>query len=376
MAKRVGFIDIRGLSPEASIYIFSFAGSGFELEKTFQLSAGDGVLPFDVMEAGEFYLSLPLQALSFRLLKFAFSDRDKLAKVIPFELDPLIIGGRESVVFDFIRCVSPDAAEVLVCYIEKEALRGILGRFSALNADPRVVTSIELRAVLNAQHHFPAETSVTSQAYEAESGAGHAGIAGALLDAPALDDGGRVSAARDEALSPSLNLRMGELAYTKDKEGAARSLKMTAALSIMLALVIIGGIVLRTVHAKRETSAMRGEVRSIYSSLFPEEKRITDELYQMKSHIKEIRDKGEAMKGSAPLQFLLDLAARKAGGVALNEVMVEKGAVSMKGEAASTAALDAMRKRLDEFLSEVTITDIRPAEDGRTLFTVISKGRR
>ncbi|MBI5344106.1 MAG: hypothetical protein HZB83_02025 [Deltaproteobacteria bacterium] len=359
MAKRVGFIDIRGLSPggggEASIYIFSFAGSGFELEKTFQLSAGDNALPSDVMEAGEFYLSLPLQALSFRLLKFAFSDRDKLAKVIPFELDPLIIGGRESVVFDFIRCVSPDAAEVLVCYIEKEALRGILGRFSALNADPRVVTSIELRAVLNGDR---------------------AGIAGALLDAPALDDGGRVSAARDEALSPSLNLRMGELAYTKDKEGAARSLKMTAALSIMLALVIIGGIVLRTVHAKRETSAMRGEVRSIYSSLFPEEKRITDELYQMKSHIKEIRDKGEAMKGSAPLQFLLDLAARKAGGVALNEVMVEKGAVSMKGEAASTAALDAMRKRLDEFLSEVTITDIRPAEDGRTLFTVISKGRR
>jgi hypothetical protein len=48
--------------------------------------------------------------------------------------------------------------------------------------------------------------------------------------------------------------------------------------------------------------------------------------------------------------------------------------VKLKGEASSTDDLTKIKTKLSEFLSEVSVSDIKPTAQGKILFTVVAKG--
>ncbi len=83
------------------------------------------------------YLSLPVSGLNFRVIDLPFSDKDRVREVLPFELDGIILGGTDRVIFD---CVvlgsSDDKYQVLAVYIEKDSIREILARLKSFNLDP------------------------------------------------------------------------------------------------------------------------------------------------------------------------------------------------------------------------------------------------
>jgi type II secretory pathway component PulL len=356
--KKVGFIDLQSKTDgklSGSIYVFTGRQGNYELEESLEY-AGDRAFPLDTTGVSEFTVSLPAGLLNFRVLKLPFSDKEKLQKVVPFELENLILESSGNVVFDAtVLGPSGDNFDVLVTYIEKTILEEILANLSSLRIDPQVVTSLELQAGVRE---------------------GAEGIAGRLMAPESLTPEERTAAAKNELLNHTINLRTGPLAYTKETEKVRKKLKMTAVLLIALALVINAYLIFGILTAKSEASSVKRELRNLYTALFPSEKKIADELYQMKSHMKEIREKGDALIGVHPLPLLLELSQKNLQGISFNEIGFGRDLITMKGEVPSMSDIDRVKTRLSEFLKDVSVSDIKPSAGDKTLFTVVAKGRR
>ncbi len=368
---KIGFVDLRlsepgvrvpgtgalssRLSFAMSVYVFKGGPAGYELDSSVRYSDEKTVsLPAGIAGIGEFHVSIPLELLDLRILKLPFSEKEKLKEVIPFELSGLIIDSPDSVVFDTVVLGGSDNNfDVLVAYVRKEILRDILSRLSSLNIDPRIITSVELQAVIR-------------------NASGNMALR--IEGAEELTAEDRINAARLELTKHTVNLRTGPFAYTRDTEKTGKALKVTAALFILLALVINSDLVFRIITAKTEASSIKREMRTMYTGLFPDEKKISDELYQMKSHLREVREKGDALMGVRPLKLMLSLSQKPVEGIVLNEIGIDKDLITMKGEATSIDNIDKFKIRLTGFLNDVSVTDIKPSSDNKSSFTAVAKG--
>ena len=367
--KKIAFIDIHPQSPilgaqpssqvpdqsredRTVVYLFHETGEGYRYEKSLDFSSQT-----EFSDVDEFYASIPANFFNYRIVNVPFSEREKIRKVLPIELDNLVLGGSEEIVFDIIVSGGDDAsADVLVVYTEKSAMSRILKELAHRNSDPRVVTSIDLQMAGYGIESFPQN------------------IAEQLLTTPPWNESERIAYAQQEILKPSINLRTGQFAYRKDVEKKAKALKITVALGFLLAFVIHANILFQAVMSKKESADIAKEMRVAYSGIFPGEKKTIDELYQLKSHIKEIGEKNDALTGVSTLQFLLDLSKRMESHVVYNDIQIEKGLVKLKGEASSTDDLTKIKTKLSEFLSDVSVSDIKPTAQGKILFTVVAKG--
>jgi hypothetical protein len=92
--------------------------------------------------------------------------------------------------------------------------------------------------------------------------------------------------------------------------------------------------------------------------------------------MKEIKDKGDALIGAQPLQFLLDLSQKTPQGILFYEIAIDKDLITMKGEASSMDDVDKAKTRLSEVLKDVSVSDMKPSTAGKTLFTLVAKGRK
>jgi type II secretory pathway component PulL len=352
--KRVGFIDLNSKT-SGDIYVFRDSRGKYEVEKVFEYNGDDESVPADMSGISDFLLSLPVELLNFRLLTLPFSDKERLTKIVPFELEGLMIENPDDVVFDAtVLGAAGDQFDVLVTYVGRGILQEILAKLGSSHLDPQIVTCLDLRAVVKR---------------------GAEGTASWLMSPEGLGREERIDAARGELQKQTLNLRTGPFAYTKDTEKVMRKLKTTLVLLSLLALLVNSYFVFRTAIARNETAAIRREMRNIYVGLFPGEKRITDELYQMKAHMKEIREKGDAVIGVYPLQFLLDLSRRTVPGVAVSEISLEKDLAVIKGEASSMADVDGMKSKLSGFLADASVSDIKQTGAGKLSFTITAKRR-
>jgi type II secretory pathway component PulL len=353
--KQIGFIDMH--SPDALctpevIHIFRDSG---EYEKAIAFNS-----PGALEGIESFYVSLPLNTLNFRIMNFPFSDGEKLKKVIPFELENLILESSETVVFDsVILSRDDDHAEALVVYADKNGLRQVLNTLAGNNIDPCVITAIDLRAAINAGQN-PHESAFSEA------------VTRWLINPVALNESDRVALAQQEIINPTINLRTGPFAYTKHAGKIRKKMKLTAGIALALALTVHANILLHAVTNNREIASIRQEIRNTYSGLFPAETRIMDELYQMKSHMKEIRAKSDALIGISPLSLLSDLSKRMDPPITYHDIQIEKGLIKMKAEVPKMDDLTTVKAKLSEFLSDVAISDIKPAANGRVAFTVVA----
>jgi type II secretory pathway component PulL len=358
-SREIAFFDLR--DEDLAVYIMTRKGDSYELQETLFASAkGEG--PFEMQSklegVGESYLSLPLRHLNFRVLELPFSDKDRIREVLPFELDSLILGGSEGVTFDAsIIGESNGRSQVLVSYISKEELRRLLGRLEPLKVDPRIVTSVELASVIR-------------------SPSSEEGIPHLLLEPEPTGEEDRKTIAIQEIGNPTINLRRGALSYTADTQKIKKALTISGILGIAVALVITADMGVRIATAKREISSIRGEIRSTYLSVFPQDKKIVNELYQMKAHLKELKEKETAYIGVDPLRLLIDLTPVNRPGVVFNEITVDRERILLKGECPSLSNLQQVKNDLERFLTDVNIADAKPSPSNRIMFTIITKGRK
>ncbi len=353
---RATFIDLT--ANELSVYAGKNGKTGMErilttpVGEKFSFSAD--TIPTDAEQV----LSLPLALLDVRIIELPFSDIAKIRELLPFELDGLVLGGSGDIVFDArLLGESQGKSRVLVAYVRKGILRDILGKLKTSGIDPRVITSVELVHLV-------------------DSAAGEKGLADSLITPLSLSEEERRAAAAREIKNPAFNFRRGEFAYTADTEKAKKSLKATAVLAALLLAILIADAGMMIVFTKRDIRSLKDEMRKSYQTLFPEDRKVTNELYQLKAHIKEMKDKQTSFIGSSPLQLLLDLSRTSRPGVALSEITVERELIVLKGEAPSVADAQRLKTDLDAVLPGANLSETKPSGQGKTLFTIIARGRR
>jgi len=373
--KKIGFIDIHPNSPmcrphpssqetnqdgddQSLIHLFNITRDGYTYETTL-----DYVLQKDWMGIDEFYVSIPAAILDFRILNFPFSDKEKITKATPLELDNYIMGGSEEIVFDSINLSGDDtSAEVLVAYARKEFLNHVLTQLARKNIDPRVITSIDLQAVVK-----------TREGPDQEGFRGT--IAEHLIGLQKWDQNQRIIAAEQELTKPTINLRIGQFAYRKDAERTGKALRITVILASLLALVVHASIMFQAIMIQKELTTITSDMRGSYSSLFPSDKKTIDVMSQLKSHIREIEEKNDTLTGIATLQFLMDLSKRRESYIVYTDIQIEKNLIKMKAETSSMDDLSKIKMKLSEFLPDVSISDVRTTAHGKILFTVVAKGQ-
>ncbi len=330
------------------LYAFNQTTHGYELSEKIE-----NPQPESFKGISEFYLSLPVALLNFRILELPFNDREKLLKVIPFELNDLVIGGSGNIIYDFITLsISENNNKIFVTYIEKKTLFYILKKIQSIGIDPPIITSIELGKIIREKKED---------------------IAPKLIAFEPISEEERIKSAIEEIVSPLLNLRTGEFTYTKDKETYLKKVKLTLILLILLAFLVNAILGLRIFIAKDEISSIKKDMRSVYSSLFPADKKITDELYQMKSHMKNIKDKADILIGINTLEHMVKLSDKRSKGVVVEELSIEKDMITIKGEAGSMGDLDELKKNLSDKYQNVSISDMKPLSENKILFTLIIK---
>jgi len=370
----IGFIDIHPnnplcgkhlLSPDmeicqgedlSAIHVYKRTGNDYTYDRTLSYPDQEALITID-----EFYVSIPATVLDFRILHFPFSDEEKIQKATPLALHDLIAANPDEIVFDTVTLAETGAMiDVLVAYMKKDILQKLLDAFAQKNMEPRVVTSIDLQIIIHA-------VKQTGGKGISES------ISALLADPEQWDISHRIGAARMEVSNPVINLRSGPFAYQKDAGKTRRAIRMTIFLGVLLAVMIHAGFLSRTIIMKQETASIAKEIRTAYTGLFPADKKVIDELYQLKSHLLEIKDKNDILTGTDPLRLLFNLSQGMDAYVSYTDIQIEKGIIKIKAEARSMDDVSRVNAKLSRFLSDITISDIRP-ERGKVFFTVVSKG--
>jgi hypothetical protein len=349
------FIDIR--EGELGAYIFEVRGNKYDLKESgkFPISEKYDFTIGDIFAGGieKAYLSLPISSLNFRVVDLPFSDRDRIRDILPFELDGVILGGPDRVIFDdIIVGTSGGKYQVLAVYLEKQVMKEILEKLKSSNIDPVFVTSVELKNII--------EDFALAK----------------LLSPVMLKDEDRMTLAVEEMKAPTINLRRNEFSYTRDIEKTNKSLKVTAVLLILIALIITSDILFKAISTRSEIASLRNEMRKKYQEIFPGEKNIMNELYQLKSHMKELKDKEEVFIGVSPLALLLKFSPIDRQGAVINEIAVDRDSIYIKGEAQSLSDIQKLQDKLKQAFDGVNISDSRASAQGRMLFTITAKEKR
>jgi hypothetical protein len=345
------FIDIK--DTELETHIFEVKGNKYVLKESGRFPLSEkfdfalGALPDGIENA---YLSLPLSLLNFRVIELPFSDKDRIREILPFELDGMVLGGSESVIFDDIVLGTSDGKnQVLAVYLEKHFMREILEKLKSYDVDPVCMTSIELKTSLP-------EFSLAR-----------------LLSPVALKDEERASLAVEEMKAPTINLRRNEFSYTKNIEKINRSLKITAVILVLVALAVSSDMLFKVISTRSEIEHLRNEMRKTYQEIFPGEKNIMNELYQLKSHMKELTNKADVFIGVSPLAVLSKLSMVDLQGAVIDEVAMDKNNISLRGEAQSLSDIQKLQDRLKQVFDGVSISDSKASAQGRMMFTITAR---
>jgi type II secretory pathway component PulL len=353
MAKAL-FLDVA--DKELFVYSFETRQGRYELRNSGRYAfSGKYEFPPDAFaeDSEDVYLSLPVSMLNFRVLELPFSDRERIRGVLPFELDGMTLGGSDKVVYDHIIINSSDGkSQVLAVYIEKNIIRDILTKFKANNRDPVFITCLELRNIL--QDFSPDK----------------------LLSSPFIDEKGRIELAGEEIIKPTIDLRKEEFAFTRDIEKTRKSLRVTAALILSIALVISAGLLLKITTTKGEISAVKNEMRKRYQEMFPQEKNIMNELYQLKSHMKEMRGREDALVGVKPLDTLLKLSKLDKQSVVFHEITTDRDSLTVKGDAPSLSDVQQIKDKMGNLFDDVNIADSKSSAEGKMAFTITAKEKK
>jgi len=353
MAKSL-FIDIG--EKEVRTYLFDSKGNSYEIKETrkYPLSDNFDFSPDPAKDDIEnAYVSLPKNSLNFRVIDLPFSDKNRIREILPFELDGMILGGPDKVVFDdIIVGTSENKHQVLAVYTGKSFIQEILAKLRSNKIDPVFITSLELRSRL-ADFTLPG-----------------------LLSPIVLDDKERIALAIEEIKKPSINLRSGEFLYTRDINKARKSLRITAVFMLLLAIVLSVDLLLKILSTRSEIASLKNEIRKNYQEIFPGEKNIMNELYQLKSHMKGLKTKEDIFVGIHPLDSILKISQIELHGILFHEITAEKEKITMKGEALSLSEIQQVKGKLERLFDEVTISDSKSSAQGKMLFTITAREKR
>ncbi len=310
----------------------------------------DGADHLQTSAFDSFYLSLPLRHLDFRLLRMPFSSREKLRETIPYELQGLVVSVDEIVFDPLVISEEENSFVVLVPYMKKERLRGIMEPLRARGIDPEVVTSLELARV---RKEFSTE---------------------ALTGGVKLSEEEIRALVLEELEGPTINLRQDDLSFTRHSQEKERLLRRLSRLTALALLLVSLGLLLQWLGYRKEAATTAASMQALYRDAFGEGTRVVDPLYQLRANIKQLREELEGIRGVRALDMLSLFSERWVDGVVLEELTVNPGLVLLKGEAGSLKDVQSLISSLKKGFRGVELAESRKTVSGRLAFSITAEG--
>ncbi|KPJ98045.1 MAG: hypothetical protein AMK71_12090 [Nitrospira bacterium SG8_35_4] len=346
---KTGFIDWE--EGTINFYVFERKGDRYELadSRSFPLEdQPDPSLLQHLAEGGveSVCLSIPLSQLTLREHAFPFSDKQKISDTISFELEGLLLGTTADYSIDHIVTETTDtASRVLAVCIEKSRLREIIDTFSSAGMDPNVITCIDLWL--------------------------YGGNAENTLGKPLSDKSLRAETAKQELMSPSINMRRGDLAYTGDMDRFLKSIRYTSVL--VLIFVMLCGVYssLHFMSAKKEHEVLEKQINAIYRGVFPEDKKIISAERQFKGNLSSLKKRQASLGGIPVLDILQNVALQGVENITLHEFGSDGKTIRIKGNAISFENVESLKNSLSALFLNVKVVDSSATADNKIDFTIV-----
>ncbi|MFN3740416.1 MAG: hypothetical protein ACK4TF_07065 [Thermodesulfovibrionales bacterium] len=276
------------------------------------------------------YMSLPASMFGYRIIELPFKEENKIREVLPFELKEKIMERIEDIVYDFVILPSDNNTQkVLAVYTGKDELSGLIKIFSEAGIEPDVIGSLSLRDIID--KGFKAEALLNPPEYESH-----------LLEL-----------LKKEAERPVINLRRG-LGLSIEREALLKKTKITNILLLCIALILSlsFGISIRRNYS--EASKIIKWINDEYRKEFLGEK-IKDELLQLKSHLKEAKDKRDILMGIPVLETLKKI--KPGEGIIIESVDMDTRGITLKGESRQLSGIEAFKEKLRENFKNPSIVE-------------------
>lgn len=295
-------------------------------------------------------ISLPLNLLNFRVLELPFHDKSRINEILRFDLEGIILDDISNIIFDSVILDRvEDRYKVLVIFIEKQRLRSILTKLNAKGIDPFCITSIEVRNIVK---DFDIDK---------------------ILNPISLKNEERIDIAKEELKAPTINLRKDEFVFKREFEKEKKAFKVSIILLILLFSLNLINFFINFMAITRESKVIKNDIRKMYQGLFPQENNIFNEIYQIKSHIRELEEKENVFVSVSPLEILIELSRLKRNGLVVSELAVEKNNIIIKGESHSLSIIQDFRDGLNKIYRDVNISDSKELVQEKMAFTIIAR---
>ncbi len=348
---KTGFIDWK--EDSLTLYIFDKRGSRYELSdtNTTPLESGltaEALAALVTTEVNTVYLSIPANELTLREQDFPFSDDDKIRDTINYELEGILLGSVDDYTVDHIVIESTDLnSNVLAVCLENSKLNEIIEIFSTAGLEPKVITSLDL---------------VVSK-----------GNIEALVNKQTADDSSRAEAAAREITAPSINLRLGEHAYTGDIDRLKKKSRSTAVLILIFLIILASVATLRFLSVKKENESLTKQMQTIYKQVFPEDRKIVDMDRQFKGNINALKKRKALLVGIRALDILKDVTLKSNGKAKLNEFNSDGINILLRGTAKSFDDVEVLKNTLSSSYNSVKVSNSKSTADNKIDFTIIMK---
>lgn len=373
--------------------------------------------------------SIPGRFFSQRSLTLPFTDRKRIDKALPFEIEDLVPFGLDAVVLDHLILRNGAKKEkegetpVLCMMLPKMVLRRHLDLLAGAGIDPQVIVPsfAGLSAVVSlmpaaagplllcgadlcyrpdgavkALRSYTAGSSAGGlrhvlQSLETEhrhradqavllldDGAAREALAGAGLSAELVTPelGGRRApdpVSLGIALLDDVNFRRGEFAYHLADEGARRKRRTVIVAGAVAALLLVANVGVKYSIVRSGYGKLDAEIREIYRQTFPDGKPAADPVRQLRDKLNEAKKRfGVLGSGASALDVMKVVTDGIPKEVRVNftEFVLEGDRLKLQGEASSFESVDKIKAELQKskvFL-EVSVQDTRMGVDNKVKF--------
>jgi len=129
---------------------------------------------------------------------------------------------------------------------------------------------------------------------------------------------------------------------------------------------------MKLISLNKEHRSLSTEMQKIYSSVFPEEKKIVDAKRQFAGKINALKKKNAVLSGIPALDILYDIASGKnIKGITLHEFTAEGKNIIIKGTAGSFEDVESLKNALSNAFRNAKVTDSGATADKKIGFTII-----
>ena len=372
--------------------------------------------------------SIPGHLFSQRTLTLPFSDRKRIEKALPFEVEDIVPFDLGDVVLDHLVLGSAAAGkesetQVLCMMLPKAVLRRHLDLLAGAGIDPQTVVP-SYAGVFSIVNMMPAESGslllcgsdaclrspIALKALRSFSGSHATGGLRHILQAIVTDhresvekaalliDDAAARAVLAEAgiaveqvtpeingkkaqdpvslgiaLLDELNFRRGEFAYHLADEGTRRRRRMLIIAGAIAAVLLTVNIAVKFSIVRSGYGTLDGEIKEVYRQTFPDGRPAADPVRQMQDKMNEAKKRfGVLGSGTSALDVMKTVTDGIPKEVRVNftDFILEGDRLKLQGEASSFESVDKIKAELQKspLFADVTVQDTRMGVDNKVKF--------